>query len=346
VPKKTLGKGSVTVTWRRDGDFSLPSAKWHSANSLPSARQKVLGKEVIADVQFVERSLSSVTLGKAFAECNIAFAECLRHSAKEQCPVVKHTLLSQGGFQYYAQSFNTMRRAEDKSNGNFYYRWPHLFNAIIENLELREIDIVGRQFTWANDLVPPTIEKLDRVLMTLEWERKFPNVTVQALDRYQFDHTPLSLNGKVPTCLGNHSDFKFELGWLIREGFYDMVSSICQQEYRGGSAIQIWQNKIRALRRYLRGWAKNSAESTKKEKKQLLELIDNLDKKAEISYLSPNELSTKAYGNDRLVSILREEEVRLFQRAKVKTLLEEDDNTNYFQLVANGKHRRQRIYSL
>jgi hypothetical protein len=77
VPKKTLGKGSVTVTWRRDGDFSLPSVKWHSAT-----RQKVLDKETAADVQFAERSLPSVTLGKAFAEC-------LRHTAKELCPVVK-----------------------------------------------------------------------------------------------------------------------------------------------------------------------------------------------------------------------------------------------------------------
>jgi hypothetical protein len=88
VPKKTLGKGSVTVTWRRDGDFSLPSTKWHSTKSLPSARQKVLGKEAVADVQFAERSLPSVTLGKVFAECFICFAECLRHSAKELCPVV------------------------------------------------------------------------------------------------------------------------------------------------------------------------------------------------------------------------------------------------------------------
>jgi hypothetical protein len=70
VPKKTLGKVSVTVTWRRGGDFSLPSA-----------RQNVLGKEVVADVQFAERSLPSVTLGKAFAEC-------LRHSAKKLCPAV------------------------------------------------------------------------------------------------------------------------------------------------------------------------------------------------------------------------------------------------------------------
>jgi hypothetical protein len=37
--------------------------------SLPSAREKVLGKEVFADALFAEPSLSSVTLGKAFAEC-------------------------------------------------------------------------------------------------------------------------------------------------------------------------------------------------------------------------------------------------------------------------------------
>jgi hypothetical protein len=30
----------------------------------------------------------SVTLGKAFAECKIAFAVCLEHTAKELIPVV------------------------------------------------------------------------------------------------------------------------------------------------------------------------------------------------------------------------------------------------------------------
>jgi hypothetical protein len=91
VPQTALGKGSVTVTWRRDGDFSLPSAVWHSAKSLPSARQIVLGKEAVADVQFTERSLPSVILGKAFAECKFAFAVCLRHTAKELIPVVYET---------------------------------------------------------------------------------------------------------------------------------------------------------------------------------------------------------------------------------------------------------------
>jgi hypothetical protein len=36
---------------------------------LPSAREKVLGKESFADALFAEPYLPSVTLGKAFAEC-------------------------------------------------------------------------------------------------------------------------------------------------------------------------------------------------------------------------------------------------------------------------------------
>jgi hypothetical protein len=54
--------------------------------------KKVLGKELFADEIFAECSLSSVTLGKGFAECKIVFAECLRHSrhsAKNAIPVVK-----------------------------------------------------------------------------------------------------------------------------------------------------------------------------------------------------------------------------------------------------------------
>jgi hypothetical protein len=54
----TLGKDTVSVTRHRNGRFSLPSA-----------REKVLGKEGFADALFAEPSLPSVTLGKAFAEC-------------------------------------------------------------------------------------------------------------------------------------------------------------------------------------------------------------------------------------------------------------------------------------
>jgi hypothetical protein len=49
---------------------------------------KVFGKEDVADVQFTETSLLRVTLGKGFVECFVGFAECLKHLAKQLCPVV------------------------------------------------------------------------------------------------------------------------------------------------------------------------------------------------------------------------------------------------------------------
>jgi hypothetical protein len=56
--------------------------------SICRVSEKALRKEPFADEIFAECSLPSVTLGKAFAEYKIAFAECLRHSAKNEILVV------------------------------------------------------------------------------------------------------------------------------------------------------------------------------------------------------------------------------------------------------------------
>jgi hypothetical protein len=44
--------------------------------------------------------------------------------------------------------------------------------------------------------------------------------------------------------------------------------------------------------------------------------------------------------------LLWEEEIKWYQQAKVKELLEGDSNTKYFQLIANEKHRKTRIFQL
>jgi hypothetical protein len=50
--------------------------------------------------------------------------------------------------------------------------------------------------------------------------------------------------------------------------------------------------------------------------------------------------------NERLSELLREEEIKWYQCAKAKNLLEGGANTKYFQLVANEKHRKTRIFRL
>jgi hypothetical protein len=73
--------------------------------------------------------------------------------------------------------------------------------------------------------------------------------------------------------------------------------------------------------------------SYKNEKNTLLALLQDLDKKAKTDRLSDHEIDLKHYLKERLISLLREEEIKWYERAKVKTLLEGDTNTRFFHLL-------------
>jgi hypothetical protein len=70
--------------------------------------------------------------------------------------------------------FNIIRNPSEKNNSRYNDRWPLLFNAIFETLNFRELEMTEMKYTWANYAEVPTFEKLDRILVTTEWEQKFP----------------------------------------------------------------------------------------------------------------------------------------------------------------------------
>lgn len=104
------------------------------------------------------------------------------------------------------------------------------------------------------------------------------------MSRELSDHTPLLLDTGVNTP--KQPIFRFELGWLLRDGFYDMVADVWRKEVKGGTELERWQNRIRRVHQFLRGWAKNTSGAYKKEKANLLAKADELDKKAEMQCLS------------------------------------------------------------
>lgn len=53
----------------------------------------------------------------------------------------------------------------------------------------------------------------------------------------------------------------------------------------------------------------------------LLDKLDAMDKKAELTPLNPNELNLKHVMNDRLAVCLREEELNMYQRGKIKKFI-------------------------
>lgn len=242
--------------------------------------------------------------------------------------------------------FNIIRRRKDKNNDRFNAKWPFVFNAIIESLDLREIALSGRQFTWASRRQVLTYEKLDRVLSSIGWEQKFPLVSIHALARSGSDHTPLIIDSEDQAHLGNRAQFSFELSWLNEEGFYDMIAAEWASVTSGHTPIELWQNKIRHLRRFLRGWAKNLSSKYRKERDRLLKIIDDLDIKVESVDLSMPKRAALRETNDFVSKLRHDEDSKWAQRAKVKYIQEGGNNTKFFHLIANGKHRKKKNLSV
>jgi hypothetical protein len=74
--------------------------------------------------------------------------------------------------------------------------------------------------------------------------------------------------------------------------------------------------------------------------------LEQLDKKAESTVLSPHELDIKHCLNMPLIQLLGGggEEIKWYQRSKASRLLQGDSNTIFFHMVANGKNRKAHIF--
>lgn len=92
-----------------------------------------------------------------------------------------------------AGDFNLILDAADKNNHRINRRNLGRFRRFVDEMELKDIFLHGRRYTWSNERENPTLEKLDRILVTVNWELRFPYCFLQALSSDMSDHCPLHL---------------------------------------------------------------------------------------------------------------------------------------------------------
>jgi exonuclease III len=114
--------------------------------------------------------------------------------------------------------FNILRSVLDKNKPTVLPHCSDVFNSIIHTLSLREIQMTGGKYTWSNKRKNPTLEKLDRILMSPEWEMLFPLVSVRKLVKDGSDHCPLLLD-TGDNVIPRKKGFKFDLSWLKIKSF-------------------------------------------------------------------------------------------------------------------------------
>jgi endonuclease/exonuclease/phosphatase family metal-dependent hydrolase len=75
----------------------------------------------------------------------------------------------------------------------------------VAELELQDLYQHGRCFTWSNERENPTLVRLDRVLVSIDWDEFFPNSHLCILGSNASDHCPLLLQ----TNMGSMSKARF-----------------------------------------------------------------------------------------------------------------------------------------
>ena len=126
------------------------------------------------------------------------------------------------------------------------------FNRTLDDLQVMEIALNGKRFTWSNGQDSPTLSRIDHFFATTEWLDLFPNSDLQAIASMGSDHSPLFLQGNV--SYNFYKGFRFEAFWSTLPGFLEMVQASWSQSVYTRDAILRLHIKMRRLATSIKIW--------------------------------------------------------------------------------------------
>ncbi|WMV39523.1 hypothetical protein MTR67_032908 [Solanum verrucosum] len=89
--------------------------------------------------------------------------------------------------------FNTVRYPSEKFNCSRISRSMTDLSEFIEDIELMDLDLARGEFTWRKGERHSTVARLDRFMISEDWDTKFRNIKQSILQRIVSDHSPLML---------------------------------------------------------------------------------------------------------------------------------------------------------
>jgi endonuclease/exonuclease/phosphatase family metal-dependent hydrolase len=120
--------------------------------------------------------------------------------------------------------FNLIYKEQDKSNYRLNRQMLLRFRHALYHMEVKEVDLLDRKFTWSNNHAIPTLCRIDKVIYTPAWEDLYSSPTLQTLSSSSSDHCPLIL---MPHSTPPFKPiFRFEALWPTLPGYFDCVQQV------------------------------------------------------------------------------------------------------------------------
>uniref|UniRef100_A0ACD5YE76 Uncharacterized protein n=1 Tax=Avena sativa TaxID=4498 RepID=A0ACD5YE76_AVESA len=243
-----------------------------------------------------------------------------------------------------AGDFNLILNPEDKNQGGLHRRMMTKFRRTLASLELKELYLNGRRFTWTNEQERPTLERLDRVFATVDWEARYPDAFLSALSSGPSDHCPLLLC--LAPDLHRGRRFQFQSFWPKVEGFLEVVQEAWDSQQWEPNPFKRLDAKLRAVAKRLSCWSSKFIGNVKLQILLASELILRFDVAMESRQLSPQERGLRCLLKKKLLGLASLERTLARQRSRILWLREGDACTRFFHTHASHRRRKNFISHL
>ncbi|GAU46303.1 hypothetical protein TSUD_283280 [Trifolium subterraneum] len=240
--------------------------------------------------------------------------------------------------------FNSITKIGERrgSHGGSVYRERIEFSQFIDAMELVDIPVLGKKFTWFNSDCS-AMSRLDRFLLSEGFIEKGGISNQWVGNRDISDHCPIWLESS--NINWGPKPFKFNNCWLEHSDFLPFVKATWEKMNIHGKKAFIIKEKLKRLKEALKTWNQEvfgimdlNIEKTVKDLNEIEELIANGDN--QLDSVNSKELSKKFWEQ------LHFKESILQQKSRTKWIQEGDSNTRFFHASIKGRRRRNRIVKL
>ena len=109
-----------------------------------------------------------------------------------------------------------------------------------------DLPLEGGHYTWSSGTDQPLISRIDRALVSHDWEEHFPDVIQRILPRPISNYCPILLEARG--MARGKSPFRFENVWVKIDGFADSVQSWWNLHSFFGTPSFVLTKKLKALK--------------------------------------------------------------------------------------------------
>lgn len=237
--------------------------------------------------------------------------------------------------------FNLLCRVGDKSSGTVNRRLINSFRAALNVLEVDELRLHGRRFTWASTCHQQTQTKIDHVFCTTDWSLLFPQCHLRAASTSISDHCAMILTGQVSQS--SYKGFRFENYWLKIRDFREAVIDSWQAPVTHSDAMWRLNFKLSRLARALRRWSRSRVGNIALLSTIAEQVILALDFAQDARDLTIAELGLRLFLRQKLLGLAAVQCIRIRQRSRILWLSPNHAKSKLFHIKANGRRRRNFI---